>query len=155
MAHAADERRGRIDRIRERHLLTSRVVHEATATISNQLTDREGHLQRVSAQPRLISTENDVARLDVIPESSQLGPSQKVIASTIVVDVLDALFPRNHEVTTSEILDGEAAAPFALNIERELLVTFVGLRSSKLHAQCRSTSADHSQIRHQLILLHR
>jgi hypothetical protein len=149
VADAADERSGRIDRVRERDLLPRRAVHEADAVISNQLPDRERNLQRVSTQPRLITAENDVARLNVVAQSPQLGPPEKIVASSIVIDVLDARVPGDHDVATDQILEDEATASLALNVEGELLVAFVRLRTSEVHAQRGRTAADDSQARHQ------
>jgi hypothetical protein len=72
VADATDECRGCIDRVREWNLLPRRVVHEARPVIANQLPNRERYLQRVPAQTRLISAENDVAKLD----DSQLVKAQ-------------------------------------------------------------------------------
>lgn len=123
--------------------------------ISNQLPDRQRHFQCVPAKPRLISAENDVARLDVVAHSPQLGPPKEIVASAIVIDVLDARVPGDDDVPSSQVLDGETTASLALDVERKLLMAFVRLRASEVHAQRRSTSADHSQVRHPLIPLHR
>jgi hypothetical protein len=75
----------------------------------------------------LIPAEDDVARLDVVAHSPQLGPSEEIVAGAIVIDVLDARVPGDDDVPPSQFLDDEASASLALDVERELLMAFVRL----------------------------
>ena len=150
VADATDERRRGINRVRERNLLSGRVVHQARAAISNQLPDRERHFQRVPTQARLIPAEHDVAGLHVVAQSPKLGPPEEIIASAIVIDVLDARLPGDDDLPTRQLLDHKAPASLALNVERELLVALVRLRTPKVDAQRGSTRADDSEVRIQI-----
>ncbi|MFT3697690.1 MAG: hypothetical protein QM831_31415 [Kofleriaceae bacterium] len=121
MAGALDEGRCLIDRVRELNLLTGRVVVELTAAIANQIANDERHLDRIAAESRLIATDDDVATFRFREELAQTRASEKVIARTTIVHVVDArlvrqLHTRDHLVAT-----------LGLDVEAELLLALVVL----------------------------
>ena len=85
MASARDERGRLVDRVREVHFLTGRVIEEPAAAIANEVAYDEGYFDRITTEARLITADDDVAALGIRQKLAQSGATEKVIASATVV----------------------------------------------------------------------